>query len=190
VISISADLGRLLALDSDEPGARLDRFFEGGCTSRETACAVLLALVEIDALLEVHLGVSSLYLIEDTCLYAVLARAIPSEVFRDEIRTALLLLNHADLIFRFNCARKFRIADTALKQMRINGWGKWYAEARRLEQEYTEVRGAVGAEVMPLIEDSAEVYGQLAQVLGTPITPGVAETVAGLNRAVSLKLLS
>jgi hypothetical protein len=184
------DLGRLLELDSLEPGARIEAMVAGDDYLRDVACTILLTLVEIDARLEGCLRVSSLYLVEGRALYEMFAKVLPPGLSDDDIRSALLLLNSSSLIFRFTCARKFRVADARLKQMRVNTWGKWYVVSRGLDQRYPGVRGQVGAATAALLAERRDAYARLSETLCAPISQTSAEVIGVLNRAVSLKLLS
>jgi hypothetical protein len=184
------DVDRLLELDDEEPGARLDALLDGDQRQAESVQIVLLSLIAIEDALHECLGVQSLYIVEDAHLYAIFASVHAARISRDDVRRALLLLKSADLIFRFTCARKFEIADTHLKQIRANTWGKWYAAIRCLDRRHPDVQPLVAETTMATLRKQHAEYIRLAEALRSEITPSVASTASELNRGVPLKLLA
>ncbi len=179
-----------LELDDADPGTRLDRMLGDDERLARAAHVGLLSLIAIEDALHQCLGAKSLYLVEDHTLRALLHDACSREAADEEIRRGLILLNHADLIFRFTCARKFRVQDRRMKQVRVNSWGQWHARDRRLARRYPDVGPTVDCAVRAMLRERHAVYARLAHLLARPITPSVAALLEDLSCDVSLRILS
>lgn len=182
------DLARLVELDTTDPGSRMDAISSGNAELVNTSGRVLLCLVQLEELLEDVLGIPSLYLLEDSYVRSLLGDA--ARVDPEGVRPNLVLLNSVDLIFRFTCARKFRVGNVALKQTRASAWGRWYCEEHGVARCHPAVADLVRDRVRPVLQEYRAIYAILASKLAARITPEVAETVKKLNGQVPLKLLS
>lgn len=188
--SSSDPLSWLVANDTLEPGERLRQFCRATGQPLLVPELLLRTLAALDAAVEEHLGVSSLYLMEDDALRLLLrgpCRQVVGDVSEYEITHALILLNCVDLIFRFACAPKFGIADVRLKQVRISRWGKSYLDTL---EPLPAVREYVTQQITSSIQELTEPYGTLVTLLSRQISDAVAADIRTQNALVPVKLLS
>jgi hypothetical protein len=188
---MASNTDRLIHLDSLDPAERLAALALEQSGELLTDCErALLELYVIDELIESMLGASSIYLIGSATLSRWFTSISPAPGATANFIRSLLLLNESDLIFRFTCAKKFLIADTSLKQLRINSWGKLYIREQSIEGKYPEFDQQLRKAVHRQFVAHQEAYRELVVRLRSPITASNAAAISQLNKKVSVKLLS
>jgi hypothetical protein len=151
--------------------------------------SALITLVSIDDVLAENFGPRGIYVLDDRSVGNVLESAGWPLAPETDLRLIHFELNVAQLIFRFAAARKFRVADSQVKQLRINSWGRRYCDTQLAasgEQQRTVLRGAV----REIIGARLSVYRELAELLRREITEEVAQRIIELNAELQVKLVS
>lgn len=168
-----------LAYENVRSASGLDRQFD----------SALITLVSIDDVLAENFGPRGIYVLGDRSVGHVLQSAGWPPVAEAELRLIHFELNIAQLIFRFAVARKFRVADPQIKQLRINSWGRRYCDTQ-LAGSSAEQRSVLQNAVRQIIAAKMPLYRELAQLLRQEITEPVANQIIEINAALELKLVS
>jgi hypothetical protein len=102
---------------------------------------------------------------------------------------ALCLLTLAQLIYRFPCARKFDVADAAVKQLRINSWGRDYCE-RVAVPRYPDEHARLAATATAHIAERRAIYEPLLRALLSAGPDAALPEVPRWNHQLDIKVLS
>lgn len=170
--------------------APLDKFslFEGQEEVKFAFRRQLMALDALDDCLHARVSDRILYVLGDDSLYRMLASANVC-LSAESSETGIFHLMLSQTIYRFTAALKFSIDDPAVKQLRINSWGKHLC-ATRLRKEnprdFEQFRTVAESE----IDRNLHTYGQLSVLLRQDIKPNIAREIGELNSTLSIRLAS
>lgn len=182
-------LTRLREFDALNPIERLEMFLqECPDTTRRAAKEILLLLTVIDRCLEEMFYAKSIYILDNGSLLKWLQTEYSFN--KSTYLDSLILLDEADLIFRFTCAKKFHIRYEDLKQLRINSWGKTYTDGSQSEPALKSLAEHYKQLCQDHLKRDRVAYEELIALLKQPITDDSADKVKTINDRLSLCLLS
>jgi hypothetical protein len=185
------DSTTLAELDDLNPFDRLEALLAAQSAEVQVATRqVLVGLYIVDAALEMELAVRSSYILDDGTLFSWLSAASEEQFDQTSYTLSLILLDEADLIFRFTCAKKFAVDSDRLKQERINSWGKAYVVEKGLLATYANATAALQEVCETELTAHRNAYLELVALLHRPIDAAAAKAITGLNQGLKLQLLS
>lgn len=153
---------------------------------------ILLTLNIIDTVLcQEGLVSYNFYVQGDDSVQYLIEQVLEAPVEQESFLRGMLRLDDAKLIYRFTCARKFRIPDDRIKQLRINSWGKECLK----ETSLLDVAGLYSQRLQvtftQYFNKYRTVYSDLLNYLQKrEIDEITAKEIAILNEQVKIKLLS
>ncbi|MFF2154594.1 hypothetical protein ACFVVQ_04705 [Paenibacillus chitinolyticus] len=152
---------------------------------------ILLGLYTIDAVVnEISPAPYNYYIHSDASVMFLLARSLKRIIPQENYLSTTILLDDAKLIYRFTTARKFKITESKLKQLRINSWGREYIAQNELKERYSTEFGLMQSFLRNYVHEHRKTYARLTDILLQPITPAVAEEVINCNSKIEIRLLS
>lgn len=100
---------------------------------RETCNEILMVLHAIDEVITKSLMCNySYYVQDDLSIQYILSNTVSDQLNEKKLKKSMMLLDFSKLIYRFTCAKKFRVDNDEIVQMRINSWGKQYLEEKKI----------------------------------------------------------
>lgn len=186
----------LLELDSIEPGLRFDRLnliseIETSESLYYDAHLVLVCLYTIDKVIRLATQNNYLfYILGDDSVYSLLEKCGYQNMSGEHGRKVIIQLGIAQLVYRFNTAKKFSILETNTKQLRLNSWGHSYIVERSILSEMREYVALITEQFNEYYTCNAQLYKDLTNLLLSDITPETAEIIKDINTNLQIKLLS
>ena len=152
---------------------------------------VLLGLYAVDrTLMEQSNDNGCFYIFRDSSIIYLINKSLPINVSSILGQASLSLLTLSQLIYRFTCARKFKISNHNYKQFRINSWGRNYAERYLISSHY-EIYNLIRLFYIKYFNDNKEHYNELIRLLnGLSISSTTAQRITTINEMLEIKLLS
>ena len=158
---------------------------------RKIAEKMLLTLYIINKVIRENTDVNySYYLNDDLTLKTLIEKSLKCNIPNDIFTGALIKLDISKLIYRFTCARKFKIEDETIKQLRINSWGNEYIKEKNVLELYKKESEIIYNYVNQYYNDNVHVYRELLENLLLEINDERAKLIQKLNENVEIKLLS
>ena len=109
-----------------------DRFKLLTNNSNKDCLLILLILFQIDKILKDFFKVTYNFYVMDDLTIKLLFEKITKNGRNKDFKRNLILLEKSGLVYRFTCAKKFKIQNKSLKQLRINSWGKDHVLKKKL----------------------------------------------------------
>lgn len=152
---------------------------------------ILLGLYTIDAVInEISPAPYNYYIYSDASVKFLLASSLKLVLPQENYLSTTILLDDAKLIYRFTTARKFKIAESQLKQLRINSWGREYIAQNELKRRFSTELGLMQSFLRNYVHEHRQTYTRLTAILLQPITPLIAEEIINCNSKIEIRLLS
>lgn len=107
-----------LDLDGASPAEKITALIEQLPALETSLRCVLSALAALEAAFSARFGYRGVYVMQAPSL-----RFLCDDQYDERMPFAVLALQGAQLIYRFTVARRFDVADSTMKQIRINSWG-------------------------------------------------------------------
>lgn len=148
--------------------------------------STILALKSIDDLFLKLYGKPSLYVLGDQSIKRVFEK-IDLDFHPKSILPSCKFLMISQLIYRFTAARKFRISDSSIKQLRINSWGHILAE--EIAHKDRPLSSKIKNGIEQLVTADLKIYSTLASHLRDD-TKINAEIIKKLNANLTLRVVS
>ncbi len=98
------------------------------------------------------------------------------------------ILSVVGLIYRFNVARKFGYPEHGVVQFRLNGWGRFLVEERRLDhgKDFAETFDRLSA----LLSGQSEKYRELLELCNSDERPLNVQRIHELNRSLPITFVT
>lgn len=178
-------------LDKFDPMSRFAYLCDNEFVNNILLCnRILLALKAVDEVVSKDLnGACYLYLQDDLSVKWLLENALDCQLEINEFESSLYCIDFSKLIYRFTCAKKFRVKDSSINQLRINSWGRVFIEQngnKEFEEEYSELKSIFEI----YYNSNKETYLKLESLVSTAVTEEVAEEIQKLNQGLRVKILS
>jgi hypothetical protein len=109
---------------------------------------------------------------------------------QESIITLLAQLGLAQLVYRFNIARKFSMDDEITKQLRINSWGRYLLTEEHILDLMDSDKKTIIATFEEYYSNYRDAYENLANLLLQKITPDVAQKIQDINSTLNIKIVS
>jgi len=146
----------------------------------------LLTLWVIDTRISARIERDQTYVLGDNSVNSALQMsALYTEALDCNILIDLML---CQLIYRFTCAKKFKISTTSTKQLRINSWGKAYISSvasTKYQSELAILKKTIDEYILRNLDVYKNISDQLSNVHSLS-TCGI----ENLNNHLDIKLLS
>lgn len=128
-------------------------------------------------------NINLIYFLDDKSIFYVTKHFFDS-TFNDLLKY-LKILENCNLIYRFTCAKKFKVDDESLKQLRINSWGEEY---------YKQIEKNNIVEITDIIEREIkthyESYKQLTKFVSVINTVDLSLQIKNINKKLNIKIVS
>lgn len=158
---------------------------------RKVAEKLLIALYIINKVIRENANINySYYLNNDLTLKTLLKKSLKCDIPNDIFMEALIKLDICKLIYRFTTAKKFKIKDKTIKQLRINSWGNEYIKDKKILELYKNEFEQIYNYLNQYYNDNRHIYSELLENLLLEINDERAELIQKLNENVEVKLLS
>jgi len=152
---------------------------------------ILIALFTIDHVLKQEQGVKyNFYILEDDSVQYLIQSALGISFLADFFKMSIVCVDEAKLIYRFTAAKKFRIMDDQIKQLRLNSWGREYIKEANLLIKYNAVFSQLRLFFIAYYQKNKEVYIRSMDLLLQEISEPITGEIRELNKKVKIKLLS
>lgn len=101
---------------------------------------VLLALYVVDQVLKYETKINySFYIKDDASIKWLMENSLSYEMSNDDFDQAIFIVDFSKLIYRFVCAKKFKVCNDHIHQLRINSWGNSYLKEKNLLRESLKI---------------------------------------------------
>ncbi len=151
---------------------------------------ILLALYAINkVLIEEFNRPYFFYIYEDISCKTLIEKAL-NDIIDDDFYKNLIEIDLCKLIYRFTCARKFKIEDTTKKQLRLNSWGNEYIIKNNLIERNKEIYKKIYMYFKEYYNENKKTYEELLNRLLNKIDDENAEKIEELNDKLIIKILS
>ncbi|MFB5761894.1 hypothetical protein [Paenibacillus medicaginis] len=160
-------------------------------TMGDSGEVILLGLYAIDQVLKERGEFTyHFYIMDDASVYYLLKKSLNCTFECDQLRRALILIDEAKLIYRFTAAKKFKIEDDRIQQLRLNSWGREYIKTFDLTNTYKNSYLSMYSYFLSYFEEHRQTYTDSMKCLLSEITEHTAMQIQTLNRLIEIKLLS
>ena len=185
------DFSNLIKLDRLSPIEKYSYLCENGIVNNKMLCDnILLALKALDAVIASDLnGRCFLYLQDEASVKWVIEKDLGSSYDSEEFEECLYFIDFSKLVYRFTCAKKFMVNDSAINQLRINSWGIVYLNMLNDElhnDQYTRYFNIF----KKYYDENREKYLNLENLVSKPITASSAKEIQNINEGLNVKILS
>lgn len=116
-----------------------------------------------------------IYYLDDNSIYYVAKNIFG--LSEREVKEYLIILEKCNLIYRFTCAKKFKLEDDKIKQLRINSWGEHYFY-KYCDDKYKDVKEFIKKE----IESRYCLYKELVDNVSNINNYDTSENIKKLNK--------
>lgn len=185
----------LVELDQMQPSQRLERLIELSEKDdrqivRQGLYLALICLYVVDEVIRDAENTDYFFYIQDDySILNLLEMSGYSEFTQDTFNMLIIHLGLAQLVYRFNAAKKFRLNDTNTKQLRLNSWGRSILSDGILS-DMSEIVAKISKIYRAYYEDNIRLYRELTGLLLTEITPIAAARIEEINKELKIKLVS
>ena len=187
--------GFLVDLDQMQPSQRLEKLIELAKKDdrqivRQGLYLALICLYVVDEVMRDAENTDYFFYIQDDYSILNLLEMSGYSVFtQDAFNVLVIQLGLAQLVYRFNAAKKFRIYNTNTKQLRLNSWGRSILSDGILS-DMSEIVTKISRIYRAYYEDNIHLYRELTSLLLAEITPISAMRIQELNKELKIKLVS
>ena len=147
---------------------------------------ILSTLHSIERVINDFFNKQYIYIQSDDSVKYIIEMTLNIKIDTDQFEKCLFILDFSKLIYRFTCAKKFKINDSSINQFRINSWGNEYytnlVNDKEKEKSFYNY-------FKKYCLDNVLLYNELISLLSIPITDENAYKIASINKLLSLKLL-
>lgn len=185
------DFSYLVKFDKLNPISKFTYLCDNNIVVNKSLCHnILLALKAIDEVISNDLkGKCFLYLQDDLSVKWVIENALNCKFDNDEFTSCLYFIDFSKLVYRFTCAKKFKVKDSTINQLRINSWGRVYLDQisdEELNEKYIKFCFAF----KKYYDENREIYLRLESLVSNAITESSAEEIQNLNNGIKIQILS
>lgn len=128
-------------------------------------------------------SINLIYFLDDKSIYFIASRLY--EYSLEDVTKGLAILEKCNLIYRFTCAKKFRLYDDGIKQLRINSWGEEYYRNYILKDNI-QLEDFINDEV----KKNYTLYEDLVRFVSMINKKDVSDDIKKLNNDLNIKLAS
>ncbi|AIQ15082.1 hypothetical protein [Paenibacillus durus] len=165
--------------------------FRIGTYQADIGEVILLTLYTIDLVLKQE-GKTHyhFYILDDASVSHLIGVALGQISEPGILNRAFIAVDEAKLVYRFTVAKKFKIRDDRVKQLRINSWGREYIKEYKLLKTQQDIFGTLHSYFIKYFRTQQPVYANVCATLLLDINPHTAEQIQSLNDLLDIKLLS
>ncbi len=165
--------------------------FRMGTYRADPGEVILLALYTVDLVLKQE-GKAQyhFYILDDDSIGHLMGEALGRIFEPGLLKCAFIAVDEAKLVYRFTAAKKFKIRDDRVKQLRINSWGREYIWESKLLDTQRDIFEALRSYFTQYFRIHQPVYANVCAILMSEITNQSAEQIQSLNNLLDIKLLS
>lgn len=178
----------LLTIEQLNPSERLEFFINNGCQKPLVFNQILLALSVIDEVIRNKMKSSFLFYVQDDfSIYFFIHESLSVNYTKTDFEQALFFLDFSKLIYRFRCAKKFKINNGSVNQLRINSWGKDYLLDKNILAMHCDDYHKLKNYFNNYFNERENHYFMLLELL---LTDEFSEKINFLNTSLDIKILS
>lgn len=181
----------LIEFNRYEPIERYKKIVcEENCEVQEMSSKILLSLYVIDTVLRKYCNTDyHFYIKGDESIYCLLLHVFDKgNINKQVFNKAMFILDFSKLIYRFTCAKKFKVDDTDIFQLRLNSWGRTYIDSYVLPSH--EDFEAISEYFCKTCKENIHLYTRLTKALLKDINNETIEEINEVNNILEIKLLS
>lgn len=177
------------------PAQRLENLFDllgsGRSEYRKETYLSLLALHAIDSVIRDSIKTEYFfYILDDKSVTHLLEMSGYLLLNKDTCCRAAIYLGNAQLIYRFNAAKKFSLYDNSVKQLRLNSWGRSFLSDVNLLDEMSSHLDKIRNTFLQYYIQNEALYKELCCLLLKEITHKSTERIYEINAQLEIKLVS
>lgn len=132
-----------------------------------------------------------IYIEDDESVRCTIENALNIKIDKIKFEECIACIDFSKLIYRFICAKKFKVENNTISQLRINSWGREYIKEEHLLERYKEEYEKIVEYIKEYYMKNKDTYEELEKMLGIKIdiSSQQAEEIKRNNDKVSLKIL-
>ncbi|PAB34391.1 hypothetical protein CC202_07610 [Pseudomonas savastanoi] len=177
----------LVALDDLDPIQRYE-VMANKSGAVEFMDLIMKHLFVVDKKLSSYGFKSPIYILDDSSIFKLINNK-DKVISEGEFKKVIFLIHQSQLVYRFTTARKFRIADTSTKQLRINSWGRLYCETLALKTCSQDLH-KIQLEIDQLFEEADQIYQKVVKAFhDIDQVDGSSELVKSYNTQLLIKVV-